>query len=72
MLPQFSYIIREMTNTKKTTSGFNVVVDGATVDLFGVTDCEDCKGRGEIDIAPSGACYELWEDCETCSGMGAT
>ena len=56
---------------KKTTSGFNVIVDGATVDLFGVTDCEDCNATGQVDKTPKGATYELYEDCDTCNGMGA-
>ena len=43
-----------------------------TSDLFGVTDCEDCKGTGQsVYTAPKGATYELYEDCETCNGTGA-
>ena len=61
----------ERDKMKKTTSGFNVIVDGATVDLFGVTDCEDCNGTGQVDTTPKGATYERLEDCGACNGMGA-
>ena len=42
-----------------------------TSDLFGVTNCEDCNGTGQtVDKAPQGVTYELYEDCETCNGLG--
>ena len=58
---------------KKTTSGFDVIVDGATVDLFGIklTKCPNCSGEGEIDETPEGvSSYEIFEDCDICNGTG--
>jgi DnaJ-class molecular chaperone len=54
---------RDKMKQKKTT--------GATVDLFGATDCEDCNGTGQVDTTPKGATYERLEDCDACNGMGS-
>ena len=53
------------------TSGFDVIVGGATVDLFGVTDCVHCNATGQVDTTPKGATYERLEDCDACNGLGA-
>ena len=51
------------------TTGINLY--GETVDLFGVTDCDDCNGTGQVDTTPKGATYERLEDCDACNGTGA-
>ena len=56
---------------KKTTSGFDVIVDGATVDLFGVEKCFNCNGEGVIIQSPEGTTCKHYEDCNICNGMGA-
>jgi len=56
--------MKEDKKTSKTTKPI-------TSDLFGVTNCEDCNGTGQsVDKAPQGVTYELYEDCETCNGLG--
>ena len=55
--------------TEEKTTGINLY--GETVDLFGVTDCDDCNGTGQVDTTPKGATYERLEDCDACNGTGA-
>jgi len=54
-----------MKKQKATTSGFDVIVDGATVDLFAVDTCDHCNGEGQIEVKNN-----ITEDCDICNGSG--
>ena len=54
-----------MKKQKATTSGFDVIVDGATVDLFAVETCHHCNGECQIEVKNN-----ITEDCDICNGSG--